>query len=166
MQPVEEDRLGPLIFEPFLHWRSISPLFCWGHYCDLIDLTYLYSHPRTRARSRITGRIRGALSIPFPLNTNPPQGAKTLRKTPGNMDLFSTPPRVCWWRILFLLSIFQNYMSSMLDCPPTCTCSTTDIFCNKSYQGNFLPLLALQDTVSDGNTTNSLPDLFENISSM
>jgi len=166
MQPVEEDRLGPLIFEPFLHWRSISPLFCWGHYCDLIDLTYLYSHPRNRARSRITGRIRGALSIPFPLNTNPPQGAKTLRKTPGNMDLFSTPPRVCWWRILFLLSIFQNYMSSMLDCPPTCTCSTTDIFCNKSYQGNFLPLLALQDTVSDGNTTNSLPDLFENISSM
>ncbi|XP_077066539.1 NT-3 growth factor receptor isoform X1 [Siphateles boraxobius] len=82
------------------------------------------------------------------------------------MDLFSIPPRVCWWRILFLLSIFQNYMSSMLDCPPTCTCSTTDIFCNKSYQGNFLPLLALQDTVSDGNTTNSLPDLFENISSI
>ncbi|ROL54575.1 NT-3 growth factor receptor [Anabarilius grahami] len=82
------------------------------------------------------------------------------------MDLFSIPPRVCWWRILFLLSIFQNYMSSMLDCPPTCTCSNTDIFCNKSYQGNFLPLLALQDTVSDGNTTNNLPDLFENISSI
>lgn len=82
------------------------------------------------------------------------------------MDLFSIPPRVCLWRILFLLSIFQDYMSSMLDCPPTCTCSTTDIFCNKSYQGNFFPLLALQDTVSDGNTTNSLPDLFENISTI
>ncbi|XP_050954973.1 NT-3 growth factor receptor [Labeo rohita] len=82
------------------------------------------------------------------------------------MDLFSIPPRVCWWRILFLLSIFQDYMSSMLDCPPTCRCSTTNIFCNESYQGNFFPLLALQDTVSDGNTTNSLPDLFENISSI
>ncbi|XP_057185236.1 NT-3 growth factor receptor [Triplophysa rosa] len=82
------------------------------------------------------------------------------------MDLFSVPPRVGWWRVLFLLSIFQDYMSSMLDCPPTCTCSVTDIFCNKSYQGNFFPLLALQDTVSDGNTTNSLPDLFENISSI
>lgn len=55
MQPGEEDSLGPLIFEPFLHWRSISPLFSWGHYCDLIDLTYLHSHPRTRARSRIAG---------------------------------------------------------------------------------------------------------------
>lgn len=82
------------------------------------------------------------------------------------MDLFSVPPRVGWWRVLFLLSIFQDYMSSMLDCPPTCTCSVTDIFCNKSYQGNFFPLLALQDTGSDGNTTNSLPDVFENISSI
>uniref|UniRef100_A0A8C2KHH0 NT-3 growth factor receptor n=1 Tax=Cyprinus carpio TaxID=7962 RepID=A0A8C2KHH0_CYPCA len=82
------------------------------------------------------------------------------------MDLFSIPPRVCWWRILFLLSIFQNYMSSMLDCPPTCRCSTTNIFCNESYQGNFFPLLALQDTASEGNTTNSLPDLYENISSI
>ncbi|XP_051545695.1 NT-3 growth factor receptor-like [Myxocyprinus asiaticus] len=82
------------------------------------------------------------------------------------MDLFSIPPRVCWWRVLYLLSIFQNYMSSMLDCPPTCACSTTDIFCNKSYQGNFFPLLALQDTVNDGNSTNSLPDLFENISTI
>ncbi|XP_016375182.1 NT-3 growth factor receptor-like [Sinocyclocheilus rhinocerous] len=82
------------------------------------------------------------------------------------MDLFSIPPRVCWWRILFLLSIFQDYMSSMLDCPPTCRCSTTNIFCNESHQGNFFPLLALQDTVSDGNTTSSLPDLFENISSI
>uniref|UniRef100_A0A672QBX2 Tyrosine-protein kinase receptor n=1 Tax=Sinocyclocheilus grahami TaxID=75366 RepID=A0A672QBX2_SINGR len=82
------------------------------------------------------------------------------------MDLFSIPPRVCWWRILFLLSIFQDYMSSMLDCPPTCRCSTTNIFCNESYQGNFFPLLALQDTLSDGNTTSSLPDLFENISSI
>uniref|UniRef100_A0A8C2CBF0 Tyrosine-protein kinase receptor n=1 Tax=Cyprinus carpio TaxID=7962 RepID=A0A8C2CBF0_CYPCA len=82
------------------------------------------------------------------------------------MDLFAIPPRVCWWRIVFLLSIFQDYMSSMLDCPPTCRCSTTNIFCNESYQGNFFPLLALQDTVSDGNTTNSLPDLYENISSI
>ncbi|KAA0724561.1 NT-3 growth factor receptor [Triplophysa tibetana] len=82
------------------------------------------------------------------------------------MDLFSVPPRIGWWRVLFLLSIFQDYMSSMPDCPPTCTCSVTDIFCNKSHQGNFFPLLALQDTVSDGNTTNTLPDRFENISSM
>ncbi|XP_065147657.1 NT-3 growth factor receptor [Paramisgurnus dabryanus] len=82
------------------------------------------------------------------------------------MDLFSIPPRVGWWRVLFLLSIFQDYMSSMLDCPPTCTCSVTDIFCNKSYKGNFFPLLALQDTGSDGNTTNSLQDLYENITSI
>uniref|UniRef100_A0A8C2KJG1 receptor protein-tyrosine kinase n=1 Tax=Cyprinus carpio TaxID=7962 RepID=A0A8C2KJG1_CYPCA len=74
--------------------------------------------------------------------------------------------RICYVLILFLLSIFQNYMSSMLDCPPTCRCSTTNIFCNESYQGNFFPLLALQDTASEGNTTNSLPDLYENISSI
>ncbi|XP_076878695.1 LOW QUALITY PROTEIN: NT-3 growth factor receptor [Brachyhypopomus gauderio] len=82
------------------------------------------------------------------------------------MDMFLIPSRICWWRVLFLFSVFQDYMSSVLDCPPTCSCSTTEIYCNKSYQGNFFPLLALQDTGNEGNSTNSIPDLFENISSI
>ncbi|XP_030630609.1 NT-3 growth factor receptor isoform X3 [Chanos chanos] len=81
------------------------------------------------------------------------------------MDTFLTAPRICWWRALFIMSIFQDYLGSLLDCPPTCTCSTTEIYCNKSDHGKFFPLLAPQDT-SDGNTTNSIPDLFENISSI
>ncbi|KAI1904528.1 hypothetical protein AGOR_G00006570 [Albula goreensis] len=82
------------------------------------------------------------------------------------MDLSLCTPRICWWRVLFLLSIFQDYLSSMLDCPPTCSCSPTEIHCNKSDNGKFFPLLALQDPGSNGNNSNSIQDLFKNITSI
>ncbi|XP_023670025.1 NT-3 growth factor receptor-like [Paramormyrops kingsleyae] len=82
------------------------------------------------------------------------------------MDLSLFPSRICWWRVLFLLSIFQDYLSSMLDCPPSCSCSPTEIYCNKSDNGKFFPLLALQDTGNNGNSSNSIPDMFKNISSI
>ncbi|XP_030620802.1 NT-3 growth factor receptor isoform X2 [Chanos chanos] len=82
------------------------------------------------------------------------------------MDVWSHSFRPCWWRILFVSSIFQGYFSSMLDCPPTCSCSPTEIYCNKSDSGNFFPLLALQDTGSNGNSSNDIEDLFRNITSI
>ncbi|MEQ2225522.1 hypothetical protein ILYODFUR_018346 [Ilyodon furcidens] len=63
------------------------------------------------------------------------------------------------------MSVFQDYLSSMLDCPPTCSCSQTEIYCNKSDNGRFFPLLALQDTGSNG-TSVDIADLFKNITSM
>ncbi|KAL0968065.1 hypothetical protein UPYG_G00261880 [Umbra pygmaea] len=80
------------------------------------------------------------------------------------MDSFFIPPRICWWRVLFLLSIFQDYLSNMLDCPPTCSCSPTEIYCNKSDNGISFPLFSLQDTGNNGN--NSIEDLFKNITSI
>lgn len=85
--------------------------------------------------------------------------------SPGDMDLWFHSIRICWWRVLFLMSIFQDYLSSMLDCPPTCSCSQTEIYCNKSDNGRFFPLLALQDTGSNG-TSVDIAELFQNISSM
>ncbi|XP_066558021.1 NT-3 growth factor receptor-like [Amia ocellicauda] len=82
------------------------------------------------------------------------------------MDLSFFPLRICWWRVLFLLSIFQDYLSSMLDCPPTCSCSLTEIYCNKSDNGHFFPLLELQDTGNNGNSSNSLQDMLKNITSI
>ncbi|KAL4641900.1 NT-3 growth factor receptor-like [Arapaima gigas] len=82
------------------------------------------------------------------------------------MDLSPFPSRIRWWRLFFLVSIFRDYLSSMLDCPPTCTCSPTEIHCNKSDHGKFFPLLALQDTGNNGNNSNSIPDLFKNITSI
>ncbi|XP_062327858.1 NT-3 growth factor receptor [Osmerus eperlanus] len=82
------------------------------------------------------------------------------------MDLWFCSTRICWWRVLFLMSIFQDYLSSMLDCPPTCSCSPTEIYCNKSDNGKFFPLLALQDTGSSGNTSVDIEDLFKNITSI
>ncbi|KAF7652737.1 hypothetical protein LDENG_00092650 [Lucifuga dentata] len=81
------------------------------------------------------------------------------------MDLWFHSIRICWWRVLFLISIFQDYLSSMLDCPPTCSCSQTEIYCNKSDNGRFFPLLALQDTGSNGSSVD-IADLFKNITSM
>uniref|UniRef100_G3PPI8 Tyrosine-protein kinase receptor n=1 Tax=Gasterosteus aculeatus aculeatus TaxID=481459 RepID=G3PPI8_GASAC len=81
------------------------------------------------------------------------------------MDLWFHSIRICWWRVLFLMSVFQDYLSSMLDCPPTCSCSQTEIYCNKSDNGRFFPLLALQDTGTNG-TTVDIAELFKNISSI
>ncbi|KAK5867951.1 hypothetical protein PBY51_012403 [Eleginops maclovinus] len=78
------------------------------------------------------------------------------------------PPRIlCSWKVFFLLSVFfRDYMSSLLDCPPTCTCSPTEIFCNKSDNSRFFPLLSFQGTGSGGNSNGSIEDLFQNITSM
>ncbi|KAM6973389.1 NT-3 growth factor receptor-like [Aplochiton taeniatus] len=81
------------------------------------------------------------------------------------MDVYFISPRICWWRLLFVLSIFQNYLSNMLDCPPTCACTPTEIYCNKSDNGKFFPLLA-QDMSNNGNNSGSIEDLFRNISSI
>ncbi|KAF0043534.1 hypothetical protein F2P81_004871 [Scophthalmus maximus] len=53
----------------------------------------------------------------------------------------------------------------MLDCPPTCSCSQTEIYCNKSDNGRFFPLLALQDTGNNG-TSVDIAELFKNITSI
>ncbi|XP_018552979.1 NT-3 growth factor receptor isoform X1 [Lates calcarifer] len=81
------------------------------------------------------------------------------------MDLWFHSIRICWWRVLFLMSVFQDYLSSMLDCPPTCSCSQTEIYCNKSDNGRFFPLLALQDTGNNG-TSVDIAELFKNITSI
>ncbi|XP_074517375.1 NT-3 growth factor receptor isoform X2 [Sebastes fasciatus] len=81
------------------------------------------------------------------------------------MDLWFLSIRICWWKVLFLLSVFQDYLSSMLDCPPTCRCSQIEIFCNKSDNGRFFPLLALQDTGSNG-TSIDIAELFKNITTI
>uniref|UniRef100_A0A3Q1GYL2 Tyrosine-protein kinase receptor n=1 Tax=Acanthochromis polyacanthus TaxID=80966 RepID=A0A3Q1GYL2_9TELE len=78
------------------------------------------------------------------------------------------PPRTwCCWRVFILLSVFvHNYLSTLLDCPPTCTCSPTEIYCNKSDNSKFFPLLSFQCTGSAGNSTGSIEDLFQNITSI
>ncbi|XP_072321574.1 NT-3 growth factor receptor isoform X2 [Eucyclogobius newberryi] len=81
------------------------------------------------------------------------------------MDLWFYATRICWWKVLFLMSVFQDYLSSMLDCPPTCTCSQTEIYCNKSDNGRFFPLLAVQDSANNG-TTVEIAELLKNISSI
>uniref|UniRef100_A0A3B4FVM5 Tyrosine-protein kinase receptor n=1 Tax=Pundamilia nyererei TaxID=303518 RepID=A0A3B4FVM5_9CICH len=66
-----------------------------------------------------------------------------------------------------LLSVFfHSCPSSLLDCPPTCTCSPTEIFCSKSDNSQFFPLLSFQGTGNAGNNTGSIEDLFQNITSI
>ncbi|XP_055041549.1 NT-3 growth factor receptor isoform X1 [Misgurnus anguillicaudatus] len=83
------------------------------------------------------------------------------------MDVwFCSAVPVFTWRFFFLSSIFQGYWSSMLDCPPTCSCSPTEIYCNKSDSGNFFPLLALQDPTGNGSNNNDIEELFRNITAI
>ncbi|KAJ7999385.1 hypothetical protein DPEC_G00193850 [Dallia pectoralis] len=57
-------------------------------------------------------------------------------------------------------------LGSMLDCPPTCSCSPTEIHCNKSDNERFFPLLALLETGSAANSSVDIAELFKNISSI
>uniref|UniRef100_A0A8C7KK94 Neurotrophic receptor tyrosine kinase 3 n=1 Tax=Oncorhynchus kisutch TaxID=8019 RepID=A0A8C7KK94_ONCKI len=82
------------------------------------------------------------------------------------MDVWSYWSRIFCRRVLFLFCVFQEYLSSMLDCPPTCSCSLTEIYCNKSDTGKFFPVVALQDTGSSGNSSVDIAELFNNISSI
>ncbi|XP_047013955.1 NT-3 growth factor receptor isoform X1 [Ictalurus punctatus] len=69
-------------------------------------------------------------------------------------------------RILLLSSVFHGSVFSVLDCPPACTCSSTDIYCNKSDGGNFFPLLALQDSSNGSSGGGDIEDLFRNITTI
>ncbi|XP_062857003.1 NT-3 growth factor receptor [Trichomycterus rosablanca] len=77
------------------------------------------------------------------------------------------PLRLFCTLLLALAALRASCTSSVLECPPTCSCSSTEIHCNRSHQGSFFPLLALHETgMETGNGTHSLPDLFENITSI
>ncbi|XP_077453058.1 NT-3 growth factor receptor-like isoform X2 [Stigmatopora argus] len=66
------------------------------------------------------------------------------------------------WMLFFVLTIlFPIDINSLLDCPPTCDCSPTKIFCKKLDNSSFLSL-----PMSSGNITRSTKDLFQNISSI
>uniref|UniRef100_A0A665VKV3 Tyrosine-protein kinase receptor n=1 Tax=Echeneis naucrates TaxID=173247 RepID=A0A665VKV3_ECHNA len=74
---------------------------------------------------------------------------------------------VCMCGVVFLLSIFfHKYLSSLLDCPPTCICSPTEIYCNKSDNSRFFPLLSFQSSGVSGNSSGSIEDVSQNITSI
>ncbi|KAK6293973.1 hypothetical protein J4Q44_G00348030 [Coregonus suidteri] len=82
------------------------------------------------------------------------------------MDLRLYWSRIFWWRVSLLFCVFQDCLGSLLDCPPACSCSPTEIYCNKSDNGKYFPLLALQDAGSAGNSSVDIAELFKNISSI
>ncbi|XP_062868458.1 NT-3 growth factor receptor [Trichomycterus rosablanca] len=69
-------------------------------------------------------------------------------------------------RILLLSGLLHGCAGSGLDCPPACTCSSTDIHCNKSDGANFFPLLALQDSGNGSSGGGDIEDLFRNITTI
>ncbi|XP_027018432.1 NT-3 growth factor receptor [Tachysurus fulvidraco] len=69
-------------------------------------------------------------------------------------------------RIFLFSSVLHGCVLSVLDCPPACTCSSTDIYCNKSDGGNFFPLLALQDSSNGSSGGGDIEDLFRNITTI
>ncbi|XP_051916814.1 NT-3 growth factor receptor-like [Hippocampus zosterae] len=89
----------------------------------------------------------------------------------GALDPFNwcQPPKI--WdccRLFFVLNLLflNERISSLPDCPPTCTCSPNEIYCTKADNRGLSPLLFFRDAGSSGNTMRSSPDLFQNITSI
>ncbi|KAF7707741.1 NT-3 growth factor receptor isoform X1 [Silurus meridionalis] len=90
------------------------------------------------------------------------------------MEKRPVPPQLvrsaAWWRLFVLIVALRVCASSVLECPPTCACSSTEIYCNRTHQGSFFPLLALHESAveagSNGTHSTSISDLFQNITSI
>lgn len=177
-------RAEPVIIAPFHFWFQFSVNA--SVFFNLLLLLFIQSLTRKDTTASIRGRkahrassVRAVLLHPLRLLLSSSPRSCSVRTYRGRRDLFCTfffvpardmdlwfySIRIYWWRVLFLMSIFQDYLSSMLDCPPTCSCSQTEIYCNKSDNDRFFPLLALQDTGSNG-TNVDIKELFKNITSM
>ncbi|XP_061578282.1 NT-3 growth factor receptor-like [Cololabis saira] len=65
-----------------------------------------------------------------------------------------------------LVALVQDNLSSVLDCPPTCTCSQSEIHCNRSDGGQLFPLPSYQGSGGAGNSSGGADELFRNISSI
>uniref|UniRef100_A0A3B5LH20 Tyrosine-protein kinase receptor n=1 Tax=Xiphophorus couchianus TaxID=32473 RepID=A0A3B5LH20_9TELE len=80
---------------------------------------------------------------------------------------FDQTVRICsrWKVFLLLVCLFHSSLSSLLDCPPTCTCSSTEIYCNKSDNSSISQLLSFHMAGAE-NMSESIVDLFQNITSI
>ncbi|PWA19938.1 hypothetical protein CCH79_00016588, partial [Gambusia affinis] len=80
---------------------------------------------------------------------------------------FDQTLRICsrWKVFLLLVCLFHSSLSSLLDCPPTCTCSSTEIYCNKSDNSSISQLLSFHMAGAE-NMSESIADLFQNITSI
>ncbi|KAM9754842.1 NT-3 growth factor receptor-like [Menidia menidia] len=73
--------------------------------------------------------------------------------------------RFSWVLALLLAILFHLNLSSVIDCPLTCSCSATEVHCNRSDSSRFLSLLSFQGNESAENAT-GIKDLFQNITSI
>ncbi|XP_013884575.1 NT-3 growth factor receptor [Austrofundulus limnaeus] len=69
------------------------------------------------------------------------------------------------WKVLVLLCVyFHTNLSSLLDCHPSCSCSSSEIFCNRSDSSQFFPLLSLPG--SEANISGTPEELVQNITTI
>ncbi|XP_075898979.1 NT-3 growth factor receptor-like [Nelusetta ayraudi] len=81
------------------------------------------------------------------------------------MDVMNALCGRCCWKVFFLLTLFfRKHLSSLLDCPSTCTCSPLEIYCNKSESSAVFPLLTFSS--GNGNNSGAIEDLLQNITSI
>ncbi|XP_077565398.1 NT-3 growth factor receptor-like [Stigmatopora nigra] len=79
-----------------------------------------------------------------------------------SFNVCQPPKRWRNWMLFFVINIlFPIDINSLFDCPSTCDCSPTKIFCKKLDNSSFLSL-----PLSSGNITRSTKDLFQNITSI
>ncbi|KAM9816354.1 NT-3 growth factor receptor-like isoform 4-T4 [Syngnathus typhle] len=85
-----------------------------------------------------------------------------------SFDFSQLPKMWHYWRLFVVLNVlfFSELSLSLPHCPPTCVCTHNEIYCNKSDTSKPSSLLAFQDTESSGNSTRSIRDLFQNITSI
>lgn len=71
-----------------------------------------------------------------------------------------------WKVLLLLLILLQSGRSSLLDCHPSCSCTSSEILCNRPDSSKQFPMPSFHGPSGAGNLSVGEEDLLENITSM
>uniref|UniRef100_H2MWU2 Tyrosine-protein kinase receptor n=1 Tax=Oryzias latipes TaxID=8090 RepID=H2MWU2_ORYLA len=71
------------------------------------------------------------------------------------------------WKALILFPVLlQSGRGDLPDCPPSCSCSSTDIICNRPDSSTLFPMPSFHGPSGAGNLSGGVEDLLENITTI
>uniref|UniRef100_A0A3P9LVU1 Tyrosine-protein kinase receptor n=1 Tax=Oryzias latipes TaxID=8090 RepID=A0A3P9LVU1_ORYLA len=71
-----------------------------------------------------------------------------------------------WTALILFPVLLQSGRGDLPDCPPSCSCSSTDIICNRPDSSTLFPMPSFHGPSGAGNLSGGVEDLLENITTI